>query len=225
MAGKDLTHEQMAGGRETAVGSPTIRRSIIYGVAGLTLILLIGGVVNWALPWLQPYSYHGTVLQATTKTQDFTLDTSTGTPMSLSDFRGQYVLLYFGYTFCPDVCPMTLTDIQTAVAALGDAADEMQVLFVSVDPERDTVEQLATYLPTFNPDFVGMTGDPDMILRAATQFGIFYDVPKAAEGYYTVDHTSTVVVVDPEGYARLVFPYGITGTEMAEDLRHLMRIR
>jgi protein SCO1/2 len=108
---------------------------------------------------------------------------------------------------------------------LGQHAEDVQVLFVSVDPERDTVAQLASYLPHFDPSFLGMTGDPDMILRAATQFGIFYESrQEAAAAYYTVDHTSTVVVIDPEGYARLVFPYGISGIEMAEDLRHLMHV-
>lgn len=194
------------------------------GLFGLGVVLLIAALVNWVMPWLQPYTYHGTLLQANSLAQDFTLDTSAGKPMSLSDFRGKYLLIYFGYTFCPDVCPLTLSDLKTAIAALGEEAEQVQVLFISVDPARDTVAQLASYLPHFNPTFLGMTGDSETILQAATQFGIFYDSPQSTPtAYYTVDHTSTVVVVDPEGYVRLVFPYSITGAEMAADLRHLMR--
>ncbi len=197
-----------------------------YRRIGLWIVLfgLIAVAGSWLLPWLRPYAYHGTVLQANSTVQDFTLDTSAGVPMSFSDFRGKYVLIYFGYTFCPDVCPLTLGDLKTAVNALGEDAKRVQVLFISVDPARDTVAQLASYLPNFDPSFLGMTGDSDTILRAATQFGIFYDPHKEDSAtYYTVDHTSTVIVVDPEGYARLVFPFSITGVEMAEDLHHLMR--
>ncbi len=196
-------------------------RKILLGFA---LFLCIALGLNWGLPLLQPHIFHGTVLQPTATVQDFRLDTTLGKPMQLSDFRGKYVLLYFGYTFCPDVCPLTLSELQTTVTELGQRADDQQVIFISVDPARDTVEQLASYLPHFNSSFIGMTGTEEGILQAATQFGIFYDIGEATNGgYYTVDHTSTVVVIDPEGYARLVFPYGVTGKEMAEDLRYLMR--
>lgn len=198
----------------------TIRKILLWFV----LFVIIALAVNWTLPFLQPHVFRGTVLQPTATVQDFTLDTTLGKPMSLSDFRGSYLLLYFGYTFCPDVCPLTLSDLQTTITELGTDADQVQVLFISVDPARDTIAQLTSYLPHFHPSFIGMTGPEDKILQAATQFGIFYDVHEAAaDGYYTVDHTSTVVVIDPEGYARLIFPYGTNGKEMAEDLRYLMR--
>jgi len=193
-------------------------------VAWFAVFLAVALGLNWALPRLQPHIFHGTVLQATATVQDFTLDTTLGKPMSLSDFRGKYLLLYFGYTFCPDVCPLTLSELKTAVTDLGQEADNVQVIFISVDPTRDTVEQLASYLPNFNQSFVGMTGAEETILQAATQFGIFYEIGKPTTGgYYTVDHTSTVIVVDPEGYPRLVFPYGVGGKEIAEDLRYMMR--
>lgn len=198
----------------------TVRRLLLW--FGLFLVLAL--LINWGLPYFQPHVYHGTVLQATETVQDFTLDSTLGKPLKLSAFRGKYVLLYFGYTFCPDVCPLTLSDLQKTVEALGKEADQIQVLFVTVDPARDTVAQLASYLPHFNPSFIGMTGDEEHILQAATQFGIFYDIHEATvEGYYTVDHTSTVVVVDPKGYPKLIFPYGIGSAEMTEDLRYLMR--
>ncbi len=217
----ELTQEQLQ--KREMPGSSNRRSYRQIGLwAGLIGLLIAAG--SWLAPWLRPYVYHGTVLQANSTVQDFTLDTSTGVPMSLSDFHGKYVLLYFGYTFCPDVCPLTLSELKTTVETLGADAKRVQVLFISVDPARDTVAQLASYLPNFDPSFLGMTGDSDTILRAATEFGIFYDThQEASAAYYTVDHTSTVIVIDPEGYARLIFPYSITGAQMAEDLQHLMR--
>jgi protein SCO1/2 len=104
---------------------------------------------------------------------------------------------------------------------LGPAADQVQVIFVSLDPERDTLKQLATYLPHFHPNFLGMTGTSEEILQVVTQFGIFYEKRGETAGY-TIDHTSTVVVVDPEGRPQELFPYGATGEQMADDLRYLL---
>lgn len=179
-------------------------------------------LVNWGIKWLQPHDYHGLVLQATTPATDFQLDTTAGKPMRLSDFRGKYVLLYFGYTFCPDACPLTLNDLAMMMRQLGPVAKDVQVLFVSLDPERDTVAHLQAYLPNFSPNFVGMTGDADEILKAATQFGISYNKQGDGPGYL-LEHTSTVIVVDPRGYPTLVFPYGTTGAQMASDVRYLLR--
>lgn len=195
-----------------------IRRYLLIGVGVFALLLLL----NWGVKWLQPHEFHGLLLQSTTPATDFQLNTTSGKPMRLSDFRGKHVLLYFGYTFCPDVCPFTLNDLADMQKRLGAAANKVQVIFVSLDPERDTVDHLQAYLPAFHTDFLGMTGDADEILKAATQFGISYN--KVGEGPgYTLEHTSAVVVVDPDGYAKLLFPYGTTGEQMASDLQYLLR--
>jgi protein SCO1 len=145
--------------------------------------------------------------------------------MSLSDFRGQYVLLYFGYTYCPDVCPLTLNDLADMGRELGERRMEaVQVILVSVDPERDTPEHLASYLPHFHPDFLGMTGTVQEIQPVASQFGIYFESHGGAgESGYLVDHTSSVTLIDPQGRVRMVFPYGVSGSEMAQDLQYLMR--
>jgi protein SCO1 len=159
-------------------------------------------------------------------TSDFTLQSSDGgAPMSLSDFRGQYVLLYFGYTYCPDVCPLTMNDLAAMAGELGERRMEnVQVIFISVDPDRDTPEHLASYLPHFHPDFLGMTGAVEDIQPVASQFGIFFQSHGGpGEGGYLVDHTSSVTLIDPQGRVRMVFPYGVSGAEMAQDLRYLMR--
>lgn len=196
----------------------SLRRYLFIGLGTLALLLLVNQVVKW----LQPHTFAGTLLQATAPAADFQLDTTVGKPMRLSDFRGKYLLLYFGYTYCPDACPLTLTELADMMKFLGPTADNIQVIFVSLDPERDTVEHLASYLPHFHPNFLGMTGSLEETLKAATQFGIFY-AKRGEDIGYTIDHTSTVIVIDPEGRPQEVFPYGTTGEQMANDLHYLLR--
>ena len=198
--------------------TPSFWRYLYLGLGVFALLL----VVNQVVKWLQPHAFAGTRLQAAAPAADFQLATTAGKPMRLSDFRGKYVLLYFGYTYCPDACPLTLTDLADMMKLLGPAADDVQVILVSLDPERDTVDHLASYLPHFHPNFLGMTGTVEEVLPVATQFGIFYAKRGDAIGY-TIDHTSTVVVIDPEGRPQEVFPYGATGEQMADDLRYLLR--
>lgn len=192
----------------------------VAGAALFALILLVLG--GW---WTRAPELHGVLLQSPRQADDFTLIASTGEPLQFSDLRGQYVLLYFGYTFCPDVCPTTLNDLKQMAAALGERKmEDVQVVFVSVDPQRDTPERLALYTASFNPDFIGMTGELEDIQRVASQFGIFFEAqPGTVDTGYLVDHTSSITVIDPEGYVRMIFPYGATGEEMAADMSYLMR--
>ncbi len=167
---------------------------------------------------------YGTLLDAQEPLADFTLDSSLGEPMALSDFRGKYTLLYFGYTNCPDVCPLTLAEMRDALQRLGDKADKVQPLFVTLDPERDTPERMAAYLKYFYPTLVGLAGSLEQIQELATRFGIFFEkrASESAGGYF-VDHTSVVLVIDPEGRLRGIFPNGVTGEQMASDLQSLIR--
>lgn len=192
-----------------------------YAALGVLLLLLLV-LAAW---WFRPAPLNGILIQSPQVADDFALMSSTGETMSLSDFRGQYVLLYFGYTFCPDVCPTTLNDLVDMADTLGERNMEgVQVILVSVDPERDTPEQLASYLRYFRPDFLGMTGSLAEIDAVASQFGVFFQRHEgsAATGYL-VDHTSTITLVDPNGYVRMVFPYDTSGEEIAADLRYLMQ--
>ncbi len=194
----------------------------ILPVAAVVLIVAVVGVV--VVNRLRPPSFNGIVLQAGKPAADFTLTASTGEPASLSDYRGKWVILYFGYTFCPDVCPTTLARISAALNQIGDKAKDVQVIMVSVDPERDTPERLATYLGAFNPSFLGLTGTVDQVNQAATPFGIYFaknDVEGASD--YLVDHTASVTVVDPEGRTRLVWLYDATPEAIAGDLKTLLR--
>ena len=185
----------------------------------ITIIILL--IVS--LSACTPYEFHGTFLESDTKVADFNLMASNGQRVSLGDFPGKLVVLYFGYTFCPDVCPATLVEIAGAMDILGDDAEKVQTIMVSVDPERDTPEQLAEYVAHFDPDFLGVTGTPEEIIEIAAAYGIFYEKHEgsAASGYL-IDHTATVLVVDEAGYLKLLLPFGTTAQEIADDLAHLL---
>lgn len=206
------------GGAAGFAGLPTYLWLIVGAVlAGLLALILI-----WRM---RPPEFHGVLIQSPDKAADFTLMTSTGEPMSLSDFRGKQIMLYFGYTFCPDVCPTTLNDLAIMMEELGPKrAEDVQVIMISVDPERDTVEQLATYLPYFHPSFLGMTGSVEEIQDIASQYGIFFERQEGdTQAGYLVDHTAVVTLIDDKGHVRMVFPYGTTGEDMAADLSYMMR--
>jgi protein SCO1/2 len=193
----------------------------------LLVVLVIGAIVlvtAVAFVLLRPYEYHGLVLQSPKPAADFTLVAAGDKPINLSDYRGKLVVLYFGYTFCPDVCPTTLAEITKAVQKLGKKAEDVQVIMVTVDPERDTPERLAEYMDFFNPSFVGLSGTPEQIAAAATPYGIYYQKHEgtAATGYL-VDHTATTNMLDREGRVKLVWPYGTDGDAMAADLAHMLK--
>lgn len=190
---------------------------IASAVVGIVLALLI-------IPRLLPHRFHGTVIQSPNPAPNFRLESSRGGEVSLSDFKDKLVILYFGYTFCPDVCPTTLAQVDKAVESLGQKADDVQVIMISVDPERDTPERLAAYLKNFNPNFIGASGAMDQIAEIATLYGIYFEkhAGTPATGYL-VDHTATVMVIDPQGYLKLVFPFGTSGEDMASDLAYLLR--
>jgi protein SCO1/2 len=191
---------------------------LIVGMAlGIGLALLI-------LPRFLPHKFHGTLIQSTNPAPNFTLESSRGGEVSLSDFSGKLVILYFGYTYCPEVCPTTLAQVDKAVESLGRKAGDVQVMMVSVDPERDTPERLASYLKNFNPDFIGASGSVEQIAETATAYGIYFEKhPGTPATGYLVDHTATVLVIDRTGHLRMAFPFGTTAQDMASDLAYLLR--
>jgi protein SCO1 len=155
--------------------------------------------------------------------RDFALTDHTGKPRTLADFRGKAVVMFFGYTQCPDVCPTTLGTLAEAMKALGPDADRVQVLFVTVDPERDTQALLSQYVPAFDPRFVGLYGDAAATERVAKEFKVIYQKqPGPSPGSYTVDHSAGVYVFDPQGRLRLYVSHGQGPDVYAHDLRLLL---
>lgn len=144
-----------------------------------------------------------------------------GKPRTLADFAGKAVVITFGFTHCPDVCPTILADLAQALKQLGPDAERVQVLFVTVDPERDTREALAKYVTAFDPRFLGLTGDAEAMLRTAKEFKVFYERRKSGDSY-TVDHSAQSYVVDPKGRLRLFVRHDRIAQDLAEDLRTLL---
>jgi protein SCO1 len=146
----------------------------------------------------------------------------TGKPRRLEDWRGKVVVLFFGFTHCPDICPTTLAEISSSIRQLGPDADRVQVLLVSVDPERDTQEALAKYVTAFDPRFLGLRGDLAATRKVAAEFKIYFEKRKQGEGY-TVDHSGQSYVIDPQGRLRLLVRHDRIGQDLAADLRTLLR--
>jgi protein SCO1 len=156
--------------------------------------------------------------------KDFRLTDHNGKVRTLADFRGKAVVMFFGYTQCPDVCPTTMLEMKAVLQQLGADAPRVQMLFVTVDPERDTRELLSNYVPAFDPSFLGLYGDLETTARTAKEFRIFYQKQAGSTpGSYTVDHTAGSYVFDPEGRVRLFARYGDGGANLAADLRDLLK--
>jgi protein SCO1/2 len=156
--------------------------------------------------------------------RDFKLTDHNGKPRTLADFRGKVVVMFFGYTQCPDVCPTTLSDLAAALQKLGGDANRVQVLFVTVDPERDTPELLSHYVPAFNPTFLGLSGDAAATAATAREFKVLYQKQAgSAPGSYSMDHTAGTFIFDPMGRLRLFVGQAQGPAVFAHDIRELLR--
>jgi protein SCO1/2 len=154
--------------------------------------------------------------------KDFSLTDHTGRARSLADFRGKVVVMFFGYTRCPDFCPTTLAELKSVREQLGEDGKRVQVLFVTVDPERDTAQLLANYVPAFDPSFIGLYGNSAAIATVAKDFRVFYQkVPGKTPDSYTLDHTAGSYVFDPQGRLRLFARQG-NPANLVADIRILM---
>jgi protein SCO1/2 len=154
---------------------------------------------------------------------DFALRDPDGKARTLADFRGKAVVVFFGYTQCPDVCPATLATLADAMKRLGADADRVQVLFITVDPERDTPELLKQYVPAFDRRFLGLYGNADATARTAKEFKVIYQkVAGPTPGSYTMDHSAGSYVFDPKGRLRLFVSNGQGASVFAHDLRLLL---
>lgn len=194
-----------------------MKTKLFLGILAVILGLAVG------FYFFRPHTFHGTVIQSPETSYDFTLKNVNG-DISLSDYRGKLVLVYFGYTFCPDICPATLANVGQALKQIGSRSDEVQTIMISLDPQRDTPEKLAEYVKHFHPSFLGVTGTKEEVDRVASLYGIFYQVNQGSEATdYLIDHTATLLVIDREGYLKLVFPFGVTSEEIADDLKYMLR--
>jgi len=157
--------------------------------------------------------------------KDFSLVDPDGKVRTLADFKGKVVVMFFGYTQCPDVCPTTLTEMQQVMTILGPKSDKVQVLFVTVDPQRDTAAILKQYVPAFDSRFLGLRPEDDVALeKVAKEFKIYYKkVPGISSGSYTIDHSAGSYAFDPDGRLRLYIKHAQGPETLAHDLKELLR--
>lgn len=141
----------------------------------------------------------------------------------MADYRGKWLIIYFGYTFCPDVCPATLTELGEALKRLGSRAQRVQALFITVDPARDKPSVMARYLKAFDPRIQGLVGDGDSIAAAAKSFHVFYQIRGLGGGEYAIDHSSYIYVIDPQGKFVALLAPDAPGHRIADDIQKLIR--
>ena len=174
-------------------------------------------------PGKQQVSFQNTDVTGLDYAKGFALTDHTGKPRTLADYKGKVVVVFFGYTQCPDVCPTTMAEMASVMQKLGPQADQVQVLFITLDPERDTQQLLASYVPAFDKRFVGLRGTPEQTAKTAKEFKVFYSkVPGTDARSYTIDHTAGMYVFDRDGRLRLFIRHDQGPDPIVHDLRQLL---
>jgi len=192
------------------------------GLAVILIALVIAGVGCQA--FAPAYEFKGSVLEPAAPLPDFELNATTGQPFHLSDVKGDIALVYFGYTYCPDVCPLTMADVRQAIHGLEQGRDRVHVIFVSVDPERDTPEVLSRYLAAFDPSFIGLTDDFEKVKEVMKPYGAFAEKETAADSVagYLVSHSARLYLVNTDQNLLLMYPFGFEAEDLRSDLAYLL---
>jgi protein SCO1/2 len=151
-----------------------------------------------------------------------TLIDQDGRARTRADFKGQVTVLLFGFTHCPDLCPTTLSNLAAVLDQLGEDRDRVEIVFITVDPERDTSGVLRDYLSGFGPNFIGLTGEAVAIRKAAKTFKVFFQKKPLPDGDYTMDHSAVIYILDPQGRVRLMFSAGRQPKDVAHDILQLL---
>ncbi|MCE2984318.1 MAG: SCO family protein [Burkholderiales bacterium] len=194
-----------------------LRRQALLKISAVCAALILSGCTP-STP-----TFQNTDISGADFGKNFTLTDHTGKTRSLSDYQGKVVLIFFGFTQCPDVCPTTLAELSEVMKKLGSGADRVQVLFITVDPERDTQTVLGQYVPAFDPRFVGLTGSVEQIAAVAKDFKAFYQKVPTPNGSYTVDHFSGMYAFDATGRIRLFIRYRAPMDSVVADVKTLLK--
>jgi len=196
--------------------NPTLHRHLLHW-----LLALAGGLVLAACQPAPP-SFKGIDITGAPYGKDFNLPDADGKARSLSEFKGKVVLVFFGFAQCPDVCPTALGRAIEVRKLLGADGDKVQVVFVTVDPERDTPEVLREYMKAYDPSFIALRGSAEQLTATAKEFKVFFQkVPTSSS--YTMDHTAVTYAFDPQGRLRLALKHEQSAQDVAADLRNLLR--
>jgi protein SCO1/2 len=196
-------------------------------LVGLAAFLLIGAVAAGVLFFSTAGEFRGTTYeQPYPVAKDIELTRANGSSFNLYEARGKVVVLFFGYTSCPDVCPLTLAELKQALEQLGgERAKQVQVLFVTVDPQRDTPKRVQEYVNHFNPNFIGLSGTESELAQVWNNYGVFREITQAEPGEegYSVDHTARITVIDQDGNMRVSFPVETPVEDIVHDLNLLLK--
>jgi protein SCO1/2 len=190
--------------------------------------LVLAGVILAVAAFARPYQFQGTRIEPAFGALDASLTDQNGQAFALNDFRkpggqGKLALVFFGYTHCPDVCPLTMAEFKQIKEQLGDKAGAVSFVFITVDPQRDSPENIQTYLRNFDETFIGLTGDEAALQPVWDHFGVYREKQElgSAAGYL-MDHSSRLYLLDAEGRMVMTFSYGMQADEIAADIRHLL---
>ncbi len=179
---------------------PSLDRRLVLGLSAAAL-----GIAGLVSLYMRGPDQGGVRVLPKADRRDFNLRDTSGKAVSLAAYQGKWLLLFFGYTHCPDVCPTTLVNIADTLKALGERAKAYQPIFITIDPERDTPEAMSDYLANFDGGFVGLTGTPDQVAAAAKAYGVFYRRQPTAGGDDMMDHSTAIALVSPRGNFLRVF--------------------
>ena len=193
---------------------------VLIGVGIVIGLAVLSGA--WGI-YQRGYQMHGSVINPPVRAADFSLIDQNGVPYRLSDQLGKTVLLFFGYTHCPDECPGTLAQFKQIKQQIGNKAKGVEFVMITVDPARDTAEQLRNYVPSFDPAFIGLTGSQVDLERVWQDYGVYVNPqPSDLQGNYAVEHNTRIYLIDQQGNWRVTYPYGMESSQIAEDLDHLI---
>ena len=197
------------------------KKLIIGGLIALVVLAIAG-----AETLLQAYQFRGSVIDPPVPASDFSLQDQNGQAFQLGDQRGKIVLIFFGYTNCPDICPLTLAQFKQARAQLGQQADRVRFVFITVDPERDTEEKIKTYLGAIDPAIVGLGGSQAELEQVWRAYGVYRQKqPGQSQNDYAdlLEHSSRVYLVDTQGNLRVTYPSGLVSDDVVQDVKYLLR--
>lgn len=196
--------------------------SYLYVLFGIFLGL-VAVIVGYRIVFSN-YSYQGSLIEPPVQAANFTLKISDGGKFRLSDQKGHVVLIFFGYTNCPDVCPVMLSNFKQIKKQLGENAEEVEFVFITVDPDRDTEDILHAYIQNFDPGFLSLTGSQGELEEVWKSYGVYREKIETGSAVgYLIDHTARIYAIDQFGNWRLTYPFGIEAEKIYQDLIHLLR--
>ena len=194
--------------------------TILFGVAGILAVVLL----IWAAAFARPDELHGSEITSEVQAPAVNLMSADGSEFQMSALKGKVALLFFGFTSCMDVCPTTLADFKRVKADLGEKADQIAFIFITVDPQRDTPESAQAYAAGFDPQFIGLSGSEAELEPVWQGYGVYRKITESGSAAgYQVDHSSRVYLVDTANRLRVTYPYGPPVEDLTADIRFLLK--